>query len=119
MTTTNYFEAVYNIVRQIPSGKVTTYGAIAETIGGKGGARMVGWALNSSRLLHEYIPAHRVVNRSGLLTGRRHFAGNSMEELLRAEGVLVENNRVVDFEKHFWHPKQVMNIFERFEIVTQ
>ncbi|HON18723.1 MAG TPA: MGMT family protein [Salinivirgaceae bacterium] len=104
MTTTNYYESVYWIVQQIPYGRVTTYGAIAECLGSKQGARLVGWALNSSRNLPRFLPAHRVVNRNGLLTGKRYFVGNSMVELLQAEGIHIENNQIVDFEKHFWHP---------------
>jgi methylated-DNA-protein-cysteine methyltransferase-like protein len=102
----NFFEKVYEVVKRIPYGKVTSYGAIAEYLGARKSARMVGWALNSKKYdLHE-IPAHRVVNRNGLLTGKRYFGGeNTMKELLENERVCVENNRIVDFEKVFWKPE--------------
>ena len=100
----NFFEDVYEVVRLIPSGRVTSYGAIASYLGSKGSARMVGWALIASHPFTK-IPAHRVVNRVGLLTGSQHFdAPNSMQERLEQEGVQVENNQVVNFEKLFWDP---------------
>lgn len=101
-----FFEQVYSVVRQVPYGKVTTYGAIANFLSSSGSARMVGWAMNAS---HAYIdiPAHRVVNRSGLLTGKHHFQGtNLMQQLLENEGIQVVNNQVVDFEKHLWIPSR-------------
>lgn len=104
MTTTSYFKSVYAIVKQIPKGRVTTYGAIANCIGGKQGARVVGWALNNTTHMPEALPAHRVVNRDGLLTGKRYFWGNAMEDMLRQEGVIIENNKIVDFETYFWDP---------------
>lgn len=101
----NFFERVYDIVRQIPYGKVTSYGAIAKVLGSARSARMVGWAMNSSGK-HEDVPAHRVVNRKGLLTGKHHFDGtNLMQQLLENEGIKVVNNQIVDFEKHFWEPE--------------
>lgn len=101
----NFFERVYNIVRQIPEGKVTSYGAIAKCLGAARSARMVGWAMNASHSLED-IPAHRVVNRSGLLTGKMHFDGsNLMQQLLENEGIKVVNNQIVDFKKHFWSPE--------------
>lgn len=101
----NFFERVYVIARQIPEGKVTSYGAIAKALGTGRSARMVGWAMNASHN-REDIPAHRVVNRKGLLTGKHHFAGtNLMQQLLENEGVKVVNNQIIDFEKHFWHPE--------------
>lgn len=101
----NFFERVYEIARQIPYGKVTSYGAIAKVLGSARSARMVGWAMNSSGK-HEDIPAHRVVNRKGLLTGKHHFDGtNLMQQLLENEGIQVVNNQIVDFEKHFWEPE--------------
>lgn len=105
----NYFETVYQIVKQIPYGKVTTYGAIAASIGSKQGARMVGWALNSTKTKPSEIPAHRVVNRKGLLTGKRHFYANNMKELLTAEGIEIIDNQIIDFEKHFWNPLELEN----------
>lgn len=104
MTTTNYFKFVYEIVRQIPKGRITTYGAIAECIGGKQGARVVGWALNNTAHLPEAIPAHRVVNKQGLLTGKRYFWGNSMNEMLQFEGIIIEEDKIMNFETCFWDP---------------
>ena len=101
----NFFERVYEIARQIPEGKVTSYGAIAKALGTGRSARMVGWAMNASHN-REDIPAHRVVNRKGLLSGKHHFAGtNIMQQLLENEGIKVVNNQIVNFEKHFWMPK--------------
>ena len=100
----NFFERVYEIVKQIPEGKVTSYGAIAKALGTARSARMVGWAMNASHNRDD-IPAHRVVNRKGLLSGKHHFAGsNLMQQLLENEGVKVIDNQIVDFEKHFWEP---------------
>lgn len=101
----NFFERVYLIARQIPYGKVTSYGAIAKALGSGRSARMVGWAMNASHL-NEDIPAHRVVNRKGILTGKHHFDGtNLMQQLLESEGIKVVDNQIVDFEKHFWQPE--------------
>lgn len=100
----NFFERVYEIARQIPYGKVTSYGAIAKVLASPRSARMVGWAMNASHA-REDIPAHRVVNRNGLLTGKSHFDGsNLMQQLLESEGLTIENNQIADFEKHFWNP---------------
>jgi len=104
----NFFERVYEIARQIPEGKVTSYGAIAKALGATRSARMVGWAMNASHN-REDIPAHRVVNRNGLLSGKHHFDGtNLMQQLLESEGVQVVDNQIVDFEKHFWQPEMVL-----------
>jgi methylated-DNA-protein-cysteine methyltransferase-like protein len=101
----NFFEKVYAIARQIPYGKVTSYGAIAKAIGSAQSARMVGWAMNGAGN-KEDVPAHRVVNRKGLLTGKHHFDGtNLMQQLLESEGIEVADNQIVDFEKHFWQPE--------------
>ena len=101
----NFFERVYFIVRQIPYGKVTSYGAIAKALGTARSARMVGWAMNASHKLED-VPAHRVVNRNGLLTGKHHFDGtNLMQQLLESEGIVVIDNTIIDFEKHFWMPE--------------
>ena len=101
----NFFERVYAVARQIPYGKVTSYGAIAKVLGTARSARMVGWAMNACHDLED-VPAHRVVNRNGLLTGKHHFDGtNLMQQLLENEGVTVINNQIVDFEKHFWEPE--------------
>lgn len=101
----NFFERVYVIVRQIPYGKVTSYGAIAKALGTTRSARMVGWAMNASHHLED-VPAHRVVNRKGLLTGKLHFDGTDlMQQLLENEGIEVRDNQIIDFESHFWEPK--------------
>lgn len=101
----NFFERVYVIARQVPIGKVTTYGAIAKVLGSSGSAQMVGWAMNASHNKLD-IPAHRVVNRNGLLSGKHHFKGtNLMQQLLENEGIVVVNNQIQDFDKHFWEPK--------------
>lgn len=100
----NFFERVYEIVRQIPKGKVTTYGAIAKALGAAKSARMVGWAMNASHNLED-VPAHRVVNRNGMLTGKHHFEGtNLMQQLLESEGVKIIDNKIVDFDKFIWYP---------------
>lgn len=101
--TDNFFEKVYEVARLIPYGRVTSYGAIAKYLGAARSARMVGWAMNSSHS-HD-VPAHRVVNRVGLLSGKHHFPGiNLMQQLLENEGVEVEDFKVVNFEKLFWDP---------------
>jgi methylated-DNA-protein-cysteine methyltransferase related protein len=100
-----FFERVYEAVRLIPEGRVTTYGAIARFTGSPQASRMVGWAMNASHFYSGSIPAHRVVNRQGLLTGKHHFRHPElMQQLLESEGILVENDRIVNFEKHFWDP---------------
>ena len=100
----NFFERVYTVAAQIPYGRVTTYGAIAEYIGSKGSARMVGWAMNASHG-REDVPAHRVVNRVGLLSGKHHFGGtNLMQQLLESEGEAVIDNKVVEFDRLLWKP---------------
>ncbi len=99
------YDKIYAIARQIPWGRVTSYGAIARCLGMKSGARMVGWAMNNCHTNAEYIPAHRVVNRRGVLTGKHHFGGeNTMKELLENEGLQFEGDQILDFEKHFWDP---------------
>jgi methylated-DNA-protein-cysteine methyltransferase-like protein len=101
---TSFFERVYQVVRQVPYGRVTSYGAIANYLGAARSARMVGWAMNASHG-HNDVPAHRVVNRQGLLTGKHHFGGtNLMQQLLENEGIKVKENKIVDFNKHFWNP---------------
>ncbi len=101
----NFFTNVYEVVKTVPKGRVTTYGAIASAIGSPGASRMVGWALNKAFSAPEFIPAHRVVNRNGQLTGKNAFPGQkTMEELLKSEGVRVENDKVVDFDRLFWVP---------------
>ncbi len=104
MSQGDFFHKVYEVVKQIPFGKVTTYGAIAKKIGAPGSARMVGYAMNAAHSDSE-IPAHRVVNRKGMLTGKHHFQGtNLMQQLLENEGIVIKENIVQDFEKHFWEP---------------
>jgi methylated-DNA-protein-cysteine methyltransferase-like protein len=96
---------VWDVVRQVPEGRVTTYGAIATYLGTKSSARMVGWAMNASFLVQPKVPAQRVVNRNGMLSGKAHFATPTlMQELLAKEGILVENEKIVGFEKVFWDP---------------
>ena len=103
----NFFELVHEVARQVPKGRVTTYGAIAAALGTRRSARMVGWAMNACHLAIKPVPAHRVVNSIGLLTGRHHFKPpEKMEQLLKKEGVAVKNNKVVDFKKLFWDPSQ-------------
>lgn len=100
----NFFEAVYEVAREIPYGRVTSYGAIARYLGAARSARMVGWAMNGA-VAREDVPAHRVVNRKGLLTGKHHFGGSTlMQQLLENEGIQVQDDQVVNFEKHFWDP---------------
>lgn len=102
----NFFEKVYELVRKIPSGRVTSYGAIARHLGAAKSARMVGWAMNSASKMED-VPAHRVVNRQGLLTGKHHFPGTYvMQQLLEEEGIRVENDKIVAFKAHFWDPMQ-------------
>lgn len=103
---TSFFERVYQLVRQIPEGKVTTYGAIAKALGTAKSARMVGWAMNASHNLCD-VPAHRVVNKQGLLTGKHHFEGtNLMQQLLENEGLIIINNQIQNLENHLWIPEQ-------------
>ena len=102
----NFFEKVYQVVRQIPEGRVSSYGAIARAIGSPQSARMVGWAMNASHNFED-VPAHRVVNRMGLLTGKHHFDGtNLMQQLLENEGVEVIDNQIQGFDEVFWDPNQ-------------
>ncbi|MEM8522689.1 MGMT family protein [Flavobacterium sp. PL12] len=105
MVEENFFERVYSVVRQIPYGRVTSFGAIAKALGTARSARMVGWAMNASHSLDD-VPAHRVVNRNGLLTGKLHFDGtNLMQQLLENEGIVVIDNQVQDFKNIFWAPE--------------
>ena len=101
----SFFELVYEVARQIPKGKVTSYGAIAACLGTKSSARMVGWAMNGAGRIKPKVPAHRVVNRIGMLSGKHHFSPpGSMEKSLKKEGIKVKNDKIIDFEKHFWDP---------------
>ncbi len=100
----DFFQRVYRVVRRIPYGRVTTYGAIARAVGSPQSSRTVGYAMNASHSLPD-VPAHRVVNRSGVLTGKHHFAGsNTMQRLLEQEGVEVREDRVVEFDQLLWLP---------------
>ncbi len=102
----NFFEKVYEVVIQIPFGRVTSYGAIAKYLGSAKSSRMVGWAMNASHT-RENIPAHRVVNRTGILTGKHHFPGTHlMQQLLENEGITVVNDQIQDFDSKFWDPNE-------------
>jgi len=104
-TDDNFFNRVYEVTCLIPYGRVTSYGAIARYIGSPGASRMVGWALNNCHYEEEFIPAHRVVNRNGVLTGKHHFRHPGlMQELLESEGVRVVSDKVADFDRLFWEP---------------
>jgi methylated-DNA-protein-cysteine methyltransferase-like protein len=103
----SFFELVHDVARNIPKGRVTSYGAIAACLGSKLSARMVGWAMNGAHRAKPKVPAHRVVNRNGLLSGKFHFETiTKMEELLKKEGIKVKDDKVVDFEKVFWNPAE-------------
>jgi len=104
----NFFEKVYEVARKIPYGRVTSYGAIAKYLGAARSARMVGWAMNASHY-DDSVPAHRVVNRLGLLTGKHHFDGtNLMQQLLESEGIIIKDAKIVDFEHVFWDPSRIV-----------
>ena len=107
----SFFQDVYDVVRQIPKGRVTSYGAIAAYLGTKLSARMVGWAMNAAHHAKPAVPAQRVVNRNGMLTAKHHFSTPTlMEELLLKEKVVVKNDTVVDFEKIFWDPAKNLSL---------
>jgi methylated-DNA-protein-cysteine methyltransferase-like protein len=106
----DFYQRVYEVVRQIPVGRVTSYGAIARYLGTAGSSRMVGWAMNLAHHQGEYVPAHRVVNRNGLLTGKVHFGSSEvMRELLENEGITIENDCVTDFTRLFWDPMKELS----------
>ena len=110
MNKNDFFDKVYNVVRQIPEGKVTSYGAIANYLGVKKSARLVGWAMNASHGDNS-IPAHRVVNRIGLLTGKHHFGGTKvMQQLLENEGILIKENKILNLELYFWDPQNELPV---------
>jgi methylated-DNA-protein-cysteine methyltransferase related protein len=101
----SFFEKVYQVTKLIPFGRVTSYGAIANYLGSRGSARMVGWAMNASHSILQQVPAHRVVNRKGLLTGKHHFGGPEvMRQLLESEGIRFNGDQILDFDKVFWDP---------------
>jgi len=107
----NFFEDVFEVVRLIPRGRVTNYGSIAKYLGSGLSSRMVGWAMNASHVSNPPVPAQRVVNRNGMLTGKHHFATPTlMEELLKQEGVVVVKDKVIDFEKLFWDPAKEIGL---------
>lgn len=100
-----FYEMVYEVVRLIPKGRVTSYGAIAKSLGAGGSARMVGYAMNNAHGMHPPVPAHRVVNRSGLLTGKFHFTPPElMQQLLENEGLVIIDDKIQNFKKHYWDP---------------
>jgi methylated-DNA-protein-cysteine methyltransferase-like protein len=106
-----FFHRVYQVVKLIPPGRVTSYGAIASYLGSPGAARMVGWAMNQCHIHPDFVPAHRVVNRTGLLTGKHHFEGrNLMQELLENEGAVIRNDRIVNFRDLFWDPVRELGL---------
>ena len=105
------FQLIYDVVREIPKGRVTSYGAIAKYLGSGKSSRMVGWAMNASHTTHPKVPAHRVVNSSGLLTGKHHFGSPfKMQQLLEKETIKVKNDKVVDFKKKFWNPMEELKL---------
>ena len=106
---TSFFEQVFDVVRQIPKGRVTSYGAVAAALGAKSSARMVGWAMNDSHRVKPKVPAHRVVNRMGMLSGKFHFEDHmAMQRLLEKEGIKVVDDKIVNFSQHFWDPAKEM-----------
>ena len=107
----SFFQDVYDVVRQIPKGRVTSYGAIATYLGTKLSARMVGWAMNAAGTAKPKVPAHRVVNRNGMLSGKHHFSTpTQMEDLLKKEKIEVKNDKIVGFEKLFWNPAEELGL---------
>jgi methylated-DNA-protein-cysteine methyltransferase-like protein len=111
MAKEDFYDLVYRVVRMIPRGRVSTYGAIAAALGAKGSSRLVGYAMNNSGKIKPAVPAHRVVNRVGMLTGKHHFIHpKRMQELLEKERTKVKNDRVLDFEKKFWDPAKEIKI---------
>lgn len=111
MESEDFFQRVYELVRIVPHGRITSYGAIARYLGSPQSARMVGWAMNQSHSQTDFVPAHRVVNRIGLLTGKHHFGGpDIMRELLENEGAVIENDRVLNFQEMFWDPIKELDL---------
>jgi methylated-DNA-protein-cysteine methyltransferase-like protein len=108
---TDFFNDVFDVVRLIPKGRVTSYGAIAKYLGSSRSSRMVGWAMNASHTQKKKVPAHRVVNREGLLTGKHHFPSPTMmQELLEKESVKIKNDKIIDFKKHYWNPMAELDL---------
>lgn len=110
MTEENFFENVFEVVKLIPKGRATSYGAIAAYLGTRSSSRMVGWALNKSFSIKRKIPAHRVVNRNGMLTAKAHFWGEKIKELLEEEGIKVVNDQILDFKSVFWDPQKELTL---------
>jgi methylated-DNA-protein-cysteine methyltransferase-like protein len=107
----SFFEKVYAVVELIPHGRATSYGAIARYLGTGGSSRMVGWAMNASHQMLQHIPAHRVVNRNALLTGKHHFGGHdTMQQLLESEGLVIVNDQIVNFRDIFWDPSEELKL---------
>ena len=106
----SFHQNVYQVVKLIPKGRVTSYGAVAKYLGMRSGARMVGWALNQSIMAKDPIPAHRVVNRNGLLTGKAHFPDGIMEKLLTEEGLIIKNDQILNFDERFWDPMTELDV---------
>ncbi len=101
----SFFQQIYKVARLIPYGRVTSYGAIASYLGSPQAARIVGWAMNGAHSQKEFVPAHRVVNRNGVLSGKHHFSGsNVMEDLLKSEGINIEKDKIINLKKYFWDP---------------
>ena len=107
----SFFEQVYEVAKLIPEGRVTSYGAIAKFLGAPRSARMVGWAMNACNSHHEYVPAHRVVNRNGILTAQAKFPGaNIMAELLESENIQIEEGKIINFKEVFWDPTEHLDL---------
>ena len=107
----NFFQLVYQVCREIPKGRATSYGTIAKYLGSGRSSRMVGWAMNNAHGQNKSVPAHRVVNRNGQLTGKMHFANPmEMEVLLKKEGIIVKNDQIVNFKEVFWDPNIELNL---------
>lgn len=110
MSEPSFFAKVFEVVKHIPYGRVTSYGSIANCLGSRGSARMVGWAMNASHSAIESIPAHRVVNRNGMLTGKHHFGNpDIMQQLLENEGAIIENDKIKNFKEMFWDPQKELD----------
>ena len=111
MDRADFFDQVYQVVRLIPEGRVTSYGAIAQYLGSRGSSRMVGYAMNGSHTVQPAVPAHRVVNRQGLLTGKHHFASaTAVQDALEKEGIQVKDDQVQDFKNLFWDPNTELTL---------
>jgi len=111
MSKPSFFDSVYQVARLIPQGRVTSYGAIAKYIGSPQASRMVGFAMNGSGTQKEFVPAHRVVNRNGMLSGKNFFDGpNTMQELLESEGAIIEDDKILNFKEIFWDPGKELEL---------